>query len=312
MGTRCRAALMRVWHGAPRPAGNLAGPGGRDPAGGPRRLHGHDRRRAPAARQADPPPAPAAAPAVDSRPAATDNALVDDALVDDAQVDDALLGRLAAVDSCAVSDALDHLSLPGATTGVGPMWPGCPRVAGRARTVQVVDAAAAPAGRHMATATVAAAGPGDVVVIAGGGRLNVSCWGDILTAAAQARGIEGTVIDGACRDLDAVAAARYPLWARAAVPVTARGRIADRGSDVPVVFGGVLVRAGDLVLADGSGVVFLPAGRAAEIIEAAERLTARQQAMLAAVRAGQSVVGVMADERFRAALAGRGDGGAAG
>lgn len=215
-----------------------------------------------------------------------------------------LLKRLHALDTCAVSDALDHLHLSGATTGIRPMWSACPRIAGHARTVEVVDAAAAPAGKHLATSAVAAAGAGDVIVIANRGRVNVSCWGDILTVAAQVNGIEGTVIDGACRDLDAVSAAGYPLWARAAVPVTARGRIAERGSDVPVLFDGVLVHSGDLVLADGSGVVFVPAVRAAEIIETAERLTARQEAMAAAIRAGASVVDVMADARFRAALTG--------
>ena len=214
--------------------------------------------------------------------------------------------RLKALDTCAISDALDYLGITGATTGIRPMW-GRRRVAGRARTVEAVDAAAGPAGRHLGTQTVAAAGPGDVIVVANRGRATVSCWGDILTAAAQYRGIEGTVIDGALRDLDAVAEARFPVWARAAVPVTARGRLAERGSDVPVLFDGVLVNVGDLVLADGSGVVFLPAARAAEIIETAERLSARQEAMRAAVRAGEPVTEVMHDSRFLAALSGDGD-----
>jgi len=221
-------------------------------------------------------------------------------------VNDDLIKRLAALDTCAVSDALDHLGIPGATTGIRPMWPGCPRIAGRARTVQVADAASTPGGgRHMATSTVAAAVPGDVIVIANRGRTDVSCWGDIIANAAQVNGVAGTVVDGACRDVDAVAAIGYPVWARAAVPVTARGRIADQASDVPVAFAGLLVHPQDLVLADGSGVVFLPAGRAAEIVEAAERLAARQDAMVAAIRGGASVVEVMADERFRSALGGK-------
>jgi len=220
-------------------------------------------------------------------------------------VNEDLITRLAALDTCAVSDVLDHLGIPGVTTGVRPMWPGCPRIAGRARTVQVADAASIPGGgRHMATSTVAAAGPGDVIVIANRGRTDVSCWGDIIAVAAQVNGVAGTVVDGACRDVDAVEALGYPLWARAAVPVTARGRIADRASDVPVSFGGVLVYPRDLVLADGSGVVFLPAGQAAEIIAAAERLAARQEAMIAAIRGGASVVDVMADSRFTSALGG--------
>ena len=55
-----------------------------------------------------------------------------------------LLERLRALDTCAVSDALDHLHLSGATTGVRPMHQGCAKIAGYARTVEVVDAPAAP------------------------------------------------------------------------------------------------------------------------------------------------------------------------
>jgi 4-hydroxy-4-methyl-2-oxoglutarate aldolase len=64
------------------------------------------------------------------------------------------------------------------------------------------------------------------------------------------------------------------------------------------------VRSGDLVLADGSGVVFVPADRAEEVIATAERLTARQEAMAAAIRSGESVIDVMADAKFHAALTG--------
>jgi len=94
---------------------------------------------------------------------------------DNARVNDHLIKRLAALDTCAVSDALDYLGIPGTTTGIRPMWPGCPRIAGRARTVQVADAASIPGGgRHMATSAVAAATAGDVIVIANRGRTDVS------------------------------------------------------------------------------------------------------------------------------------------
>jgi regulator of RNase E activity RraA len=213
------------------------------------------------------------------------------------------LERLAALDTCAVSDALDHLGISGAVVGVRPIW-GRPKVAGRARTVEVVDAPAAGLvkGRHLATQAIMSSGPEDVIVIANNGRTGVSCWGDILTIAAQQRGVRGTVIDGACRDVDAIADAEYPVWSRAGVPVTARGRIAERANDVPVSFGGVRVEPGDYVIADGSGVVFVPAARVDEVLAAAERLAERQERMAAAVRAGRSVIEVMHDSQFTSAL----------
>lgn len=215
-----------------------------------------------------------------------------------------IIDRLSVLDTCVVSDALDHLGVSGAVTGLRPVW-GRPHIAGRARTVEVTDAAAAGpvTGRHLATTTIESAGPGDVIVIANGGRPGVSCWGDILTVAAQERGITGTVIDGANRDADAIAESGYPVWSRSCVPVTARGRIAERATDVPVTFGGMLVTPGDYVIADLSGVVFVPAAHAAAVLDAAERLADKQQRMVEAVRGGRPVTAVMHDAQFTGALA---------
>jgi regulator of RNase E activity RraA len=189
---------------------------------------------------------------------------------------------------------------PGRGDRAGPVAPGI-------GIPDPVPGAARPADApwdHLATSAIVASGPEDVIVIANNGRTGVSCWGDILTVAAQQRGIRGTVIDGACRDVDAIADAGYPVWARAGVPVTARGRIAERATDVPVSFGGICVLPGDFVIADGSGVVFVPDARAGEVLAAAERLANRQERMVEAVRAGRSVVDVMHDTQFTSALKG--------
>lgn len=212
-----------------------------------------------------------------------------------------VLDRLAALDTCTVSDALDHLQLKGATIGIRPLWP-CPKIVGRAVTVKIVPAGLTSSGQHLGTPAVEAAGSGDIIVIDNGGRTDVSCWGDILANAAQVKGIEGVVIDGACRDIDASREIGFPVYGRAVVPVTARGRIIQDSFNTLVQCGGVQVRPGDLVIADGSGTVFVPAERADEVISAAERLAARQEAMVEAVRAGRSVVEVMKDSAFEAAL----------
>ena len=79
-----------------------------------------------------------------------------------------LTGRLKALDTCAVSDALDFLGITGATIGIRPMS-GPVKITGHARTVEAVDAAAGPAGRHLGTQAVASFGPGDVIVVANRG-----------------------------------------------------------------------------------------------------------------------------------------------
>jgi regulator of RNase E activity RraA len=209
-----------------------------------------------------------------------------------------LVERLRAVDACAVSDALDTLGLPGAVTGLGPLWPVDRVVAGVARTVQAGPRQADRPSAHIATAAVEAAQPGDVLVIANGGRTDVSCWGGILTVAARLREIGGVVIDGACRDIAESHERDFPVFGRAVVPVSARGRIVQLDMAVPVDVAGVTVAPGDLVIADRSGVAFVPRDRAKDVLALAERIVAREAAMAEAVRAGRPVGEVMHDSKF--------------
>ncbi|NUR88112.1 MAG: 4-carboxy-4-hydroxy-2-oxoadipate aldolase/oxaloacetate decarboxylase, partial [Nonomuraea sp.] len=135
-------------------------------------------------------------------------------------------------------------------------------------------------------------------------RVDVSSWGGILSFAAVGRGIEGVVVDGAARDVGEAADLGFPVYGRAAVPVTARGRIVQEAWDVPVRVAGVTVSPADLVLADVNGVVFVPADRAEEVLAVAERLAVREKAMIEAIRSGASVVDVMHDARFEEAARG--------
>jgi 4-hydroxy-4-methyl-2-oxoglutarate aldolase len=212
--------------------------------------------------------------------------------------------RLAALDSCACSDALDRLGLPGAALGLRPLT--VPRrVAGTVITVELSPAAqaaqAAPSGlsepgrgrRHLGTAAIEAARPGHVIVVAAGGRTGAAGWGGVLSLAASVRGVGGVIVDGACRDVDEAAGLGLPVYARAGVPLTARGRLAETAWNGPVEVCGVPVRPGDLVVADGSGVVFIPAARAGEVLAAAAEIAAREAAMADRIRAGEPVSRVM-------------------
>lgn len=167
------------------------------------------------------------------------------------------------------------------------------RVAGPVLTVQLVEALGRPAPRHLGTAAVDAARPGDIIVVAHNGRLEVSGWGGILSLGARRQGVQAVLVDGACRDIDEARDLGLPLYARAAVPVTARGRVIEGSWNQPVAFAGVTVSPQDLVLADGSGVVFLPANRAEEIIAVAEEICEKERAMAAAVKAGRPLTEVM-------------------
>jgi regulator of RNase E activity RraA len=218
-------------------------------------------------------------------------------------VEPQLIQRLRALDSCAVSDALDTLGLNGAVTGLAPRWNIKAPTAGRVRTVKAAPKSSAGTATHIATPLVAMADVDDVVVIDNHGRTDVSCWGGLLAEAARQRGIAGVIIDGACRDVQESEAVDLPLYARAAVPVSARGRIVQESMDAPIQICGVPVFSGDLVIADWNGVVFVPAAAAERVIGLAERIAAREAGMSEAVRSGRNVAEVMHDSQFPAVSA---------
>ena len=212
-----------------------------------------------------------------------------------------MLNRLSELDTCTVSDALDSLGLAGATIGVRPLWK-CPKIVGRAMTVRAGPKIDAAPTDHLHTPAIEAGGPETVLVIANDGRTDVSCWGDIVSNASIAKGIRGVVIDGACRDIDASEQLGFPVYGRAVVPVSARNRIIQVDYNKPINFASVSVSPGDYVIADGSGIVFVPAPRISEVLDIADRIAKKQNAMVAAVRAGRSVVEVMHDREFEKAV----------
>ena len=200
--------------------------------------------------------------------------------------------RLSKLDACTVSDALDRLGIRGATLGVRPMW-ACPRICGRAVTVKLKPQGAVQPTRHLGTEAIHIANPGEVLVMELAGRTDVPGWGGLLSLAAKVKGLAGIVIDGACRDIDDSAEVGFPVFAKAVVPITARGRVVQDSVNDEIQFAGTQVHPGDLVVADGSGTIIVPKDRAEEVIAAGEEIAAREAAMAEAVRGGMSIVDVL-------------------
>ena len=199
-----------------------------------------------------------------------------------------------------MSDALDQLDLPGTVTGIHRVSSGR-RIAGRVVPVRLGPADGAPAKRHLCTAAIEAASGDDVIVVEHRTRDDAAGWGGLLSTAACVRAVVGTIVDGAVRDVDDSRELDYPVFARSVVPLTARGRVTEHAWNEPIVIGGVDVKPGDLVIADGSGVVFVDATRADEILEVAELIAAREARLTTAVRNGTPVSRVM-DGTYEAML----------
>ena len=198
-----------------------------------------------------------------------------------------IIERLAKLDTCAVSDALDSLGLKGATWGVRPQWQ-CARIVGRAVTMKIKPAGLQQPTQHLGTAPIEAAKPGDIIVIDNGGKLEFSCWGGLLALSAKLKGLSGVVIDGASRDIDEARDLEFPVYARGAVPMTARGRVIQDSFNQEIQFAGVQCHPGDLVIADGSGVVIIAKEKEQEVVAAAEAIYQKEQEMADGIRKGSS------------------------
>ena len=209
------------------------------------------------------------------------------------------LGRLALLDTTTVSDALDFLGLPGATVGILPLW-SCPRIVGRASTIQLGPKRDAAPTVHLISPVIASIASKDRVLVIAGGTDGVSCWGDILANAASVKGIRGTVIDGWSRDIEANEQIAYPVFGRGATMVSARNRVVQVAGGTPIQFGGVTVHEDDYVIADRCGTVIITASRIDEVLDLAQRIQIRQDSMVNAVRSGRSVEAVMHDKEFEA------------
>lgn len=209
------------------------------------------------------------------------------------------LTTLASLDTNTVSDALDFMGLPGATYGLRPLW-NCPKIVGRASTIQLGPKTGTAPTVHLISPVIASVTTDDRVLVITGGTEGISCWGDILANAAKMKGIRGSVIDGMSRDIEGSESIDYPVYGRGLTMISARNRLIQVASGTPIVVAGVTVHEDDYVIADRCGTVFVPAAKIAEVLALAQRIASRQDGMVQAVRAGQSVEDVMHDKKFEA------------
>lgn len=196
-------------------------------------------------------------------------------------MDDVLAG-LATLSTSTVSDALDRLAIPGQLANIYPVSPGI-RTAGRAFTLQYepVGGAGGTVGDYIDDVP-----PENVLVLDNAARTDATVWGDILTSVAHTRGIQGTVINGVCRDLDRIHELAYPVFSVGRWMRTGKDRVRMSAVNVPLTIGEARTDPGDVVLGDDDGVVVVPAARAAEVLASALEIEAAEQAIRDALAGG--------------------------
>lgn len=205
--------------------------------------------------------------------------------------------RLLRIDCCAVSDALDKLGIKDQVASGLEQRSTTRRIAGRVVTYRLVPAAEAPvqsgAPRHLGTSSIELAKPGEVIVVEQRTGIDAGSWGGILTLGAKVKGVAGVVVDGPVRDIDEARSYNFPVYCRALTARTARSRVAELECNGPVNIGGVSVQPGDYVIADASGIAFVPAADAERVLGTAEAIAGREAAMVKALLDGKPITEVM-------------------
>jgi 4-hydroxy-4-methyl-2-oxoglutarate aldolase len=198
--------------------------------------------------------------------------------------DPALIRELEKIDDLtgAVSDALDAL-------GVSRVVPGClmrssipgSRIIGPALTVrnvrqevESVNDSAKRVARHAEIEAHNLAKPGDVLVVEG--ITGISNMGGLSSTIGKRVGELGAVVDGSFRDMNRSRELDYPIWSNGPSPISAKYRIETVLINQRIHIHGVQVDPGDLVVADDTGVAFIPCDLVPEVLKRVKEIEAAE------------------------------------
>jgi regulator of RNase E activity RraA len=137
--------------------------------------------------------------------------------------------------------------------------------------------------------TLDEAPPGSVMVEVLEDGLDTAGVGNLMATTAKVRGLAGMVIDGGARDIEELEAIGFPVWSRTQTPATSVGRYVPVARDVPVTCGGVVVRPGDWIVADRTGVVVVPKESLPRVLELLRQYDDKETKMVPLIQETRSM-----------------------
>ena len=130
---------------------------------------------------------------------------------------------------------------------------------------------------------------GDIIVIDAGGE-SPAVWGELATISAINKGLAGTVVNGAVRDVAEIRALGYPLYTKKVSPNA--GEPKGLGElNVPVNISGITINPGDWIVGDDDGLMVLEKRMVREIANHAMDWLEKENRLRQEVMDGKTTLG---------------------
>lgn len=198
--------------------------------------------------------------------------------------------RFARVAAGHVVDALEHLGVFSTVlpNRIRPITPAT-RFAGPALTLRLALSRTGKESRRLDDVVEGSHVAGSVVVIDAGGQTSAALFGGRAGFAAKRSGAVGVVIDGASRDIDELAELGLPIHAFGRALAPSEGKFEGVELNGVSIIDGVLIRPGDWLMGDDSGICVIPKGMELEVLRLAEERDAIDKESMEELKAGKTL-----------------------
>ncbi|KTC64489.1 DlpA protein (plasmid) [Legionella adelaidensis] len=198
------------------------------------------------------------------------------------------LKKLFSLTTAEISDALDACGIEGCLLNLKSVSTNS-KIVGPVYTIQFLPYEQRPNSFQNAANYIDAVPKGSILLIDNQFRNDCTTWGEILTRVAIKKGIQGTVVCGAIRDVSYVRETNFPLFSSAVYMRSGKNRVYKAGEQVPLNINGITIHPGDILVGDDNGCVVIPREKVDEVLIKASNVVETEKKIIVAIEQGMSL-----------------------